>query len=764
MYCESFSFSLGFAPAFRLSRLPIPTENKNMRTPINAILPCALSLAVLQALQPAHAEPLAARLDRLTVVGSVEQAQETTGSAHYIDSQQLEKHNYRDVNRVLREVPGVYLVEEEGYGLRPNIGIRGSGTDRNNRITVMEDGVLIAPAPYAAPAAYYFPTMARMSAVEVRKGSSSVKAGPRTTGGVINLLSTPIPTGPAGLVDLSYGRDNTLLGHTWAGTSQERFGFLVEGVYQRSDGFKRLDGGGDTGYRLDDVLAKVRVNSDSNAARYQELELKVSRTTQDSDETYLGLTDADFRAMPNRRYAASQLDNIATTHELAQVNHFIELADNVDLTTVAYRTEFARNWYKLNDVRNSADTGWVSLANILANPATFADQYAWLTGATSPDGALRLRNNNRKYYAQGIQSVLGWKFAGTAEHNVEFGLRWHRDEEDRFQDDDRYRMQDGRLVLTSDGAPGTQDNRVASAEAFSAYVQDEIRYGRWIITPGVRFERIRLTREDFALTTNGRDAGPTRVLRDTVDAFIPGLGVTWLLSDDLTVFGSLHRGYNPPAPGTGVDAEESVNGEFGLRYASNGLRGELLGFWNEYDNLIGTCTASTGGGCNIGDQFDGGKARIRGIEANLGYRFRAGALNIPVSAAYTFTRAEFRNAFTSSFGEWGTVASGDRLPYLPEHLFNAQAGIEGERWRINLAANYIDDMRTRAGQGTPAAGQRTDAAWVFDLSAGWQLTDNAELYARVENLFDETYIVSRRPSGARPGQPRTGFVGMRYRF
>jgi len=724
-----------------------------------------LALAVASACRIAHAEPApdqAKLLDRMTVVGSVENAQEAPGSAAYIDAKTLQKHDYRDIQRALRQVPGVYVVDEEGYGLRPNIGIRGSGTDRNSRISVMEDGVLIAPAAYAAPAAYYFPTTARINAIEVRKGSSAIRSGPRTTGGAINLISTPIPQQTSGLLNFAYGTDQTVQAHAWAGGSGERSGWLLETAQQQTDGFKRLDGGGDSGYTLEDYLAKFRINSAADAALYQSLELKLGKTEQDSDETYLGLTDTDFRAQPNRRYAASRLDNIKTDHELAELRHHIEFSDALDLTTVVYRHEFARNWYKINSV------GGKSIGAVLADPTTHASQYAWLTGTTSPDNALVLRNNNRAYYSQGVQTVLGWAVdTGSAAHEFEFGLRWHQDEEDRFQDDDRYRMQNGQLVLTTDGLPGTQDNRVGEARAWSFYVQDEIRTGNWIITPGLRYEDIDLTQTSYVRAPNGRERAPTGVTRTSVSALTPGIGATWLLSDSFNMFASAHRGFNPPGPGSNADPEKSINGEAGLRWSHGELRTELAGFWNDYSNLVGTCTNSSGGNCVVGNQFDGGQARVRGIEASLGYdlgRANGWSLAVPVSLAYTRTDATFRSSFSSGFEEWGTVETGDELPYLPEQALNLQVGIEGERWRINLAGNYIDDMRTVASQGSLPAGQRTESAFVVDLAAYYNVTDQAELFTRVENLTDEAWIASRRPAGARPGQPRMTYVGLRVKF
>ena len=76
------------------------------------------------------AETLAAdtnRLPSVDIIGSNEDTFSLSGSAHVLSNEDLEKKEYTDVHRILRDVPGVYVQEEEGYGLRPNIGIRGAG-------------------------------------------------------------------------------------------------------------------------------------------------------------------------------------------------------------------------------------------------------------------------------------------------------------------------------------------------------------------------------------------------------------------------------------------------------------------------------------------------------------------------------------------------------------------------------------------------------------------------------------------------------------
>ena len=125
-----------------------------------------------------------------TILGNKFVAKNRTGAAYYFSTEELGQFDYADINRALSKIPGINLFEEDGFGLRPNISIRGTSPERSSKIAIMEDGVLISPAPYSASSAYYFPSVARMQAIEVLKGSSQIQYGPYTTGGAINFVST----------------------------------------------------------------------------------------------------------------------------------------------------------------------------------------------------------------------------------------------------------------------------------------------------------------------------------------------------------------------------------------------------------------------------------------------------------------------------------------------------------------------------------------------------------------------------------------------
>ena len=98
-----------------------------------------------------------------------------------VDAATLTSSRVFTATEALRKVPGVNVRDEEGFGLRPNIGIRGLNPTRSTKVLLLEDGVPFTIAPYGDNASYYHPPIERFESVEVLKGSGQIAYGPVTS-------------------------------------------------------------------------------------------------------------------------------------------------------------------------------------------------------------------------------------------------------------------------------------------------------------------------------------------------------------------------------------------------------------------------------------------------------------------------------------------------------------------------------------------------------------------------------------------------------
>jgi Fe(3+) dicitrate transport protein len=698
------------------------------------------------------------------ILGSQFQAKNRTGAATYVSQPELLKYNYTDINRVLRSVPGVTLVEEDGFGLRPNISLRGTSPERSAKITLMEDAVLIAPAPYSAPAAYYFPSIARMQAVEILKGSSQVQYGPFTTGGAINMISSTIPDTFHASLLANYGSYNSGDLQLKLGDSKERFGYIIEYLNFNSDGFKKLDNGGNTGFDKNDLLAKFRFNSAPTAKLKHILDMKFQYSDEDSNETYVGLTDEDFENTPFRRYAGSQVDEMTNDHIQIQATYVLDFSDYFNITTTAYYNGFSRNWYKLDAVTLNGDRR--SISNILEDPVTNDEYYNVIAGNQDEAAdALLVKANNRKYVSRGIQTKFDYHWSGdNTFHDLELGARFHADEEDRFQWVDGYGINNGIMNLTTAGTPGTDANRISDASAFSSYLLYKLKYKNLTITPGLRYESISLGRKDYGKNDVSRQGFDLSTRENQVNVWIPGMGFNYNFNQ-ISLFGGIHKGFSPPTSKEGEKSEESINYELGSRFSFGGFSGELIGFYNDYSNLLGSDLAATGGTGSL-EQFNAGEVDVTGLEVLLNYNALKNhkKLNLPITFAYTYTHAEFQSSFDSPNDIWGEVTKGDEMPYIPKHQFNALISLEHPSYEFNLSGRYNGAFRTKAGRGTIPSNELVPSSFVVDFSAKYHLNDHFSINGRIINLLDETYAVSRVPAGLRPGHPFAASLGIFVRY
>ena len=699
------------------------------------------------------------------IFGNKYLAKNRTGSAYYISPSELKKLGYTDINRVLKTVPGVTIVEEDGFGLRPNISLRGTSAERSAKISLMEDGVLIAPAPYSASAAYYFPSVGRMEAVEILKGSSQVQYGPFTTGGAINMVSTQIPDSFSGRIKASYGSFNSGQVYATVGDSHENFGYNIEYLNFNSDGFKNLLNDLNTGFDKNDVVAKFRLNTDKEVKIQQSFETKFQFADEVSNETYLGLTDADFNNNPFDRYASSQEDKMTNEHIQLLLTHNIEFSKKFAITTNGYFNRFERNWYKLNDITANGDN--VSIANIVSSPELYPTHFNYMTGLeNAPEDALTVKANNRKYISKGVQTKLDYHFyEENTFHDIELGLRYHYDEEDRFQWKDYYNIVDNTMQLTTKGIPGTDANRISSAKAFASYVMYKFKYKNLTLTPGLRYENIVLKRENYGTNDVNRTGSDLSIRENKVDIFIPGIGFNYKFNNNYSIFGGVHKGFSPPGNEDGQKPEESINYELGTRFNYNGIQGEVVAFYNDYSNLLGSDLAASGGTGSL-DVFNAGEVAVKGIEVLLNYDVLKSntAFDLPITIGYTFTDTEFLNSFGSDDGIWGTVTEGDEIPYIAKHQLNTSVGLEHKKYSINLNGRYNGEFRTVSGSGFIPENQKVDSAIVLDLAGRYNITSKLSTTLNIINLLDNEYAVSRVPAGLRPGHPFGVYAGLEFQF
>lgn len=703
-------------------------------------------------------------ITQVSLTGGEKGLKDLPGSAYYISPKELQKFSYSDINRVLKSIPGVNLQEEDGFGLRPNIGLRGAGVQRSTKITIMEDGILSAPAPYSASAAYYFPTVARMQAVEILKGSAQIKYGPYTTGGAINLISTQLPaqfTAKFTALGGSFYGKNL---HAYVGNNHGQVAYSIEAFHYGSDGFKHLENKASTGFNKSDYVAKLRLSSKKTAKVQQSLTLKAGLNNEVSNDTYLGLSLSDFSENPFLRYAASQKDLMTTKQTQLSAMHVIQAKKWLTITSTIYRNDFSRNWYKLDAVKDSAGTK-KGITDVLKDPAMYVAHLSILKGISGSNyDTLFVKGNNRSYFGQGVQTVIGFDLkSAKINHDIDLGIRFHQDGMDRFQNEDKYKMDNGIMMQTVAGELGRESNRIASAQALATYIQYKASYKNLLVTAGFRNEIIQLQEKDYGKNDPNRIGTNLIVSKNDVSVFIPGIAIDYKFSDKWTIFAGVHKGFSPPSAKESSKPEASINYEGGLKLDRLALRLQVVAFYNAYSNLLGSDLAASGG-AGTGDLFNGGKSMAKGLE--LFTSFDAAKLlkkkfAVPLTVAYTYSDARFLSDFVSTFEDWGTVKNGDQLPYLAKHQLNIGFTYEYNKWMVNTGMKFTSNMRAVAGTGKANGIDLIPQATIVDASIHYQVAKNIQFFGSVTNITNKTYLVAARPAGVRPGMPRAFQFGLK---
>ena len=628
-------------------------------------------------------------VESVTIIGTKDDVKDLPGSGAVISNDDLQKAMDTDIQKILTAVPGIYMRTEEGYGLRPNISIRGTAIERSGKVTIMEDGVLVAPSPYTSSAAYYFPTTGRIHSVEVLKGPAVVSQGPQTIGGAINLISTPIPEVNSGKFVQEIGENGMARTHAYYGASQGNFGALVEVHEHSSDGFDSIANvGGDTGFDKSDLMIKARYSSGNHTVTFKRVDLE-----EDSNQSYVGLSQASFMANPRMRYGATAYDKMMNDGEQTSLTYVGDF-DNFDVVFTSWQNDYHRDWFKVSDFNNDKEHGEQDDINELISDANngSANAQAILDGQLPVE--IEYKHNNRYYTNEGYQFTVSTEIGV---HALTVGYRDMEDSESRIQAHE-YADQaaDGSLSALYGyvGLSGS-NNRLRESSATSYYLEDTMDFGKLALTVGFRSEEY-----DQRHRRWGEGAGPNLTavritsVRDTFaenDHNTSSFGATYELSETTTLVAGFHEGMTPMF---GADPEEADNMELGVRYSEGTTNIEAFYFASDYSRLAAECTLVSGASCDADESavFSGGEAEVSGLEFNGSWMLQGdNGVVYPISVNYTSTDATFKNSSSSDY--FGTVAAGDDLPYIPDSQssivvgFINDNGLSGNARLVNVGSS-----------------------------------------------------------------------------
>lgn len=297
--------------------------------------------------------------------------------------------------------------------------------------------------------------------------------------------------------------------------------------------------------------------------------------------------------------------------------------------------------------------------------------------------------------------------------------------------------------------PDTRDSSRA------VFVQDEIFAGKWIITPGIRFDHF-----DLDVISQAGFAPPAKTPAKSLSgsAVSPKLGFLYRLTPEWSAFGNYASGFRAPNAqqingvfdSTTIPAvllsnpdlkpEKSHNIEIGLRAMLDKLSLDIAVFRGKYDNLI-VDKKPLGGKGVIGDPsifqtVNIDKATISGFEIKGQVQWgdiAGGKLATPFSYGVTHgsddTTGLPLNAIDPAKISIGVSYS------KPDWEVRLQALHQDAKMAADLDSPYLPKPAT-----PPRVAQLTiPSAMTLDLSAQWRIQKNLRLNGGVRNLTNKKY-------------------------
>jgi hemoglobin/transferrin/lactoferrin receptor protein len=671
---------------------------------------------------------------------------EVPATVTVISSDEIERRLQGDIKDLVRYEPNVSVRNRPDRFALSDFNIRGI---EGNRVLIEVDNVRI-PDTFTigsySNASRDGVDIDLLKRLEIVRGSASSLYGSDAIGGVVAFTTKDpadlIREGRSTYFGVRGGYGDAHAGYVGTGTTAVRFGrWSALAMYSHEETSESENRGGN------DVTGAARTTPNPQDGYGDSVLLKAVFDASDTQQLRLTLENV------RHELATDLLTSRSSTAAL-------------DVNSLLGDDEFLRRRASLEHAFEDLGWDWLDagswrIYDQRSETTQYTTESRTVRNAAGTSNRVRDRRFDFDQHLQGVEITLhkSWRWGVTAQR-VTLGLEYLDTHTAQRRDGGETNLTTSTTthVVLPDTFP-VRDFPLSDTRTASIYLQDEMRIGRWIVTPGARLDRYELTPRPDAIFVADN---PGIVPADMEDSHVsPKLGVVWLASDDLSVFASYNSGFRFPPyadvnvgftnfafgytaiPNPDLKPESSDNFETGLKYSRDGLRVELSAFYNRYKDFIqsfATVGVDPDTGLLVFQSQNLGKVRTYGAEAKLTWPLGLGSeklAGLNWQTAIGFARGTDRatDVPLDSIDPLRVVGGFDYRPV------NAP-------WNAAITMSWVDAK----DHIDPAANQFLPGSHTtVDLYGEYRFGEHLRLNAGIYNLTDEKYWewtdVRGRPAG-----------------
>lgn len=625
-----------------------------------------------------------------------------SGARTLINAEYIQNIAAKNIEDVLRTVPGIQIQDETGTGVLPNISLRGLKPGRSANLNALVNGVPAAIAPYSHSSFSLFPiTMETLEKIDVVRGGAAVHYGPNNVGGVVNFITKPISTEHSStLKETVHVAEN---------------GNILTDTYARTGGFINDDLG--LQFQYNGINGEsFRDHSDTNIKNFI-FDLEYYPTDNSEIKSTLQYYKADAQ-LPGALLPEAYEKDRSSSQRL-----YDEFEGDTSRASITYKL-------------NPSDSTEFYLMNF-AQKSNRKFAWGWNTaGLNFTPG-----NENAVSSADREINVIGTEPRWTFEknnHKVTLGTRYIQEDVDYLSDRTPF----------STGITTVRRNWKIKTNALAAYVSDTMSFldGDLKVTPGLRYEKIHT---DFG---DNLSSDPLKDKQKDMNSFLPGLSVGYQANSEIFLFTNAQRSLKAPQVAQvrsdgDLAVELAWNYEAGIRYEPNDVFSVNSTLYRiDYKDQI-EYVSSTQSFNNLG------KTKHQGLETQFMIKPNNQTL---FTLGYTFLDTE----------QLSGSNKGKKLPWVAAHQLTLSSDYKVGKNKFNLTGIYLsktfsDSANTKLESANGHVGENPDyMTWNTKVSREISMSNDltANLSFGINNLFDEDYYfrgVDVSPTGRVPGQGRS---------